>query len=108
MIVYVEIEGEKYPFKFGIREITSALSMAGEDTLNTDALLRNPDALFHCFELGSKKGARRTDSELTLSAMQIEDAIDDDFDLLEDLIKALMKCMPKEDDPKKKAVKKTK
>lgn len=83
MIQHVEINGESYPFKFGMREMLTFSQKHGVefDEVGKEITL-DFDLFLDLFCSASKKGARRSEnSDLTISEQELEDAIDDDPEL---------------------------
>lgn len=79
MIQHVKIGGKEYPFKFGMREVFQLTSQQGVEFDEADKrIAMDFDAFLSLFHLASKKGARLEGSDLVLSSIEIEDAIDDD------------------------------
>lgn len=92
MIQKIEINGKKYPFKFGMREIYTFSSNEGVEFDEVDQKISMEfDSFLNLFHAASKKGARLTDSDLVLSPVEIEDAIDEDPAVFVKLEKALEK-----------------
>jgi len=86
MIQYAKINDKEYPFFFGMREV---LDFSTKNNVEFDdvqgAVSISMDLFYELYEAASAKGARRADSDLVLTALEIEDAIDDDPDLLGEL-----------------------
>jgi len=79
MIQHVKIGDKEYPFKFGMREVFQLTSKQGVEFDEADKrIAMDFDAFLNLFHLASKKGARLEGSDLVLSPVEIEDAIDDD------------------------------
>lgn len=89
MIQYVEIAGEKYPFKFGMRELYTLTQRADIEDQDVEydeiskKITMDFGAFLELFHLASKKGARlhkreNEEEAKVLSEEQLEDAIDED------------------------------
>lgn len=100
-MTYVTIDGTDHPFKFGMREIYEVSQSAdvqpvGEEMDYDEALRRvsmDFDVFLKLFHMASKKGCRHHNKEAEnplepLTAIEIEDAVDEDPGLFEALNKA--------------------
>ncbi len=98
MIHFVEINGTKYPFKYGMRELWTLSQNANiEGNIESDSpadvlqkVSMDFDAFLEFHHLASKKGSRIHEKETgekvdPISKVDLEDAIDSDFSLMERL-----------------------
>ncbi len=98
MIHFVEINGTKYPFKYGMRELwTLSQNSKVEGNVDTDSpadvlqkVSMDFDAFLEFHHLASVKGSRLHEKESgekvdPISKVDLEDAIDEDFELMEKL-----------------------
>lgn len=82
MVQHIEIFGEQYPFKFGMREIYTFSNKNDVEFDEVDQeISMDFDSFLELFHMASKKGARVEESEQFLTPLEIEDAIDDDPDV---------------------------
>lgn len=97
MIHYAEINGKKYPFKFGMREVWKLSTGEGLEFDDTLKAIHLDFGLFlKLFVLANKKGARRhvqevgegKEEDFILTAEEIEDAVDDHPEVFDDLSEA--------------------
>lgn len=101
-MTYIEINGTKYPFKFGQRELQTISQNFADLSTNGEQIQYDKigqrmassfDLFLHAFHTACKKGCRLHKREEgkeiePLSELEIEDAIDDNPSLYEELFDA--------------------
>lgn len=103
-IQYVTISGKSYPVYFGARQVATL------ESAQVPLAQGNPDKSFdlilQAFAGASAKGANRTDQPgLSLTADQIEKAMDDDASVEDQFYEAYQQFLPKPKDGDKKKAK---
>lgn len=95
-MIYEIKAGEKvYPFVFGFRALFALGQRMGTELDDTQkALTMDFDVMLEMYERASERGARKSGNpELVLTALEIEDLMDDDFEFAKSLNDAFSNAM---------------